>query len=591
MSTNSSDAQRNEGLTPLANNPEGNISNQTVEFLPSVPASKPSAIQPMVGSTPGLGDVAKALDATVGIVNDLKSGNIGGAAGKLAGATAEALAGDAVSILNSAKALTEALGVGGGGGSTKIDDINISAPPPGGGDFGDPSSSASSSVNRLSIAAHPVEIRYRTNIPTDGYTPEWEVSETGYAYPHWANSCLFQLPGNSINSYYTSVSANYFVPSAVGGTNIQNFVTNSLFQDLILLIQRNVNFSISSLVSSTTLLTAFNALLFVLQIYFAASRYAVTATQPMNKNEAIKALGNSFTATDELNFIQLQRTLSAIPKPPRLVEYTYYLMQLYRTGETPKSPFVSLNPFPINGSGLPDWGIIPKANQALVDNLSTFSVVGKAVPAWYATGLPTGAAAPLHDPSFLTIFTNSPVGYKNATYDFVYPVATATSTSWSYNTYTDELDASAYSLASSASLSTTTTAALWYPGLLLPVFQPLSTGLLGNRYTWWSSSYVDCYVNDLAFMRDDTYTLSSRFNAATNATLPVGTQRVKGVCVDSVSNTAVKLLDHLFDVTSIAVKVEKSISGKNNLRTSDSFSPKPPNTKRSKSKFNKNKKK
>jgi hypothetical protein len=341
-----------------------------------------------------------------------------------------------------------------------------------------------------------------------------------------------------------------------GTTNpVATYFKDTLCFDLQTRAQANVGFGldIATKLSQTQLVTAFNAAIYALQVYFFYSSIMSYESDSRNKNAGMIYLRNLIDSQTLSDMSQLGKRLEDTPIPPRLVEMVRYLNGNFLSSETQGAPLLKFNMAGNMITTVPISPTYPAQALALLTtdaNNTVFTLLRRCIPQWRVGTLYDCNPIPTFDKNFLTIFTNAPSCSR--------PVATNVRshsvadlvTAVPYNSYTNRLDGAAYAMASTWN----TVSGEAIPGLLASATSTAS--YLDTHWSFYNVGgtkgfYPVVTYPFLALSRMDTVQ-----TVGTTQYTPhlAGTDRCQNVTGAALCQSAQNTLDFLFDVNSIPTK-------------------------------------
>lgn len=388
----------------------------------------------------------------------------------------------------------------------------------------------------LSKAPDPRPVILNTGIMPNTYTNDYMTAVQGLCSPMHVSCVKLQIPNATSNALST-----YFL--------------QTICFDIQTAAQSNVGFDlqISTNLQAQQILTAMNAAIAALQIYYWYTSILAYESEPRNKNQGMITLRQNITAQQISDLNQLGRRLEDTPIPPRIVNWVKYMSSNYYNGESPGSPIIKIcfDPSALNA---PNTSYCVSALNSLntAANTTVFALLRRSIPKWRAGKLYDVTVQPNFDKNFKTIFANLPSGYFNATPTYVpSPVVANASTNISYCTYSNRLDGLAYAMGGVYN----NTNSAFEPGLTVPVTNGFAASA-DSRFSWTDNGSgpnwgVVTSSDYLSLSRDESYAV-----LASGIKTPhlVGTEKCQNVSSTTLSQTAQNLLDFLFDVNSIPVK-------------------------------------
>lgn len=409
-------------------------------------------------------------------------------------------------------------------------------------------SDAHSSGYALSQAPNPAETRLDSGIQPNTYTSDYIDAKEGVCSPLHMTCAKVRIP--------SSASSRLF-----------DYFNKVLAFDIQTAAQSNVSFNLNITTDFTVanLLTAFNALLDGLQIYYYFASIITYHNDPSNNNEGMLYLRSQITPQMMEDLTRLARRLSNTPCPPKMLELVRYLNTNYYSSVNQGSPMIKISPLPayatmMNGSADITAALTELSSTA---NNQVYTLMRRAVPHWTIGTLYDVPIQSSYDSNFLTIFANLPASYYNAGV-FNFQTVANSDTTIAYNSYTNTLDGLAFSLCTVYD----TAAAGWNPALItLPSNSGPTNG--NTRKSYYEVSGVKGFypVTGSPFLlraRQETYTLNDASSAIVSGHL-LGADRCLNVNANSLTETSMKSLDYLFSLNTIK-KAAVANSGSENKR-------------------------
>lgn len=408
-----------------------------------------------------------------------------------------------------------------------------------------PAKSIMNSSYGLSKAPEPKAVILNSGIVPNTYSNDYMVAQQNLCSPMHINAVSLGIPTSPTNSLYT-----YFI--------------NTICFDLQTRAQANVGYDmqVSTQFTPNQLLTAFNAAIYALQVYYWYSSILAYEADPRNKNEGMIILRQGITSQVISDLQQLGRRLEDTPIPPRLLTWVKYMSANYYSGASQGSAIIKtcFNPDAFNNPPTISFAASALTSLNSPANTTVFALLRRSIPQWRVGKLYDVTITPNFDRNFKTIFANLPsYSFANAVSNFNPGVATA-STTISYNSYNNRLDGIAYAMCSVFNAAT----AQFEPGLTVPVSKGAVAGS-DSRWSWtnngttslWKAASGDAF---LALSRDESISVSG-----TGTYYPhlLGAEKCQSVSSTTLVQTAQNVLDFLFDVNSIPVK--GTLSSFNNL--------------------------
>lgn len=409
----------------------------------------------------------------------------------------------------------------------------------GGGVSSGGGNSAMNSSYGLSKAPNPKPVYLNSGIMPNAYANDYMKAKQNLCIPMHVSNVYLGIPTSALNSLYS-----YF--------------TSTLAFDIQTRAQANVGFNlnVSTDLTPTLLLTAFNSGIRALQIYYYYASILSYESNPQNKNDGMINLRSLMTPQIISDLTQLGRRLEDTPMPPRIVEWVRYMSMNFLSGDTQGAPIIKLGIQPEAMGTSPSLTLVSDALATLQTstNNTVFALLRRAIPQWRIGTLYDVPTVPVYDKNFLTIFANTGVYFRDsASVVQRFPTMTNSTDAISYNSYHNRLDGAAYAMCSAYRVSS----GGWAPGICQP-YQVNATNY--TRQSWcdyngtgaaWVNS-ADWYYATQS--RQESYQVNSpTTGAAITAHLP-GADKAQGVSIDSLTQTAQNFLDFLFNVEAIPVK-------------------------------------
>lgn len=388
----------------------------------------------------------------------------------------------------------------------------------------------------LSKAPEPKPVVLNSGIVPNTYSNDYMVAQNGLCSPMHISAVSLQIPTSSTNSLYT-----YF--------------TNTICFDLQTRAQSNVGYDlqVSTQFTAAQLLTAFNAAIYALQVYYWYSSILAYEADPRNKNEGMIALRQGITSQVISDLQQLGRRLEDTPIPPRVVTWVKYMNSNYYSGQSQGAPIIKtcFNADAFNNPPATSFPAQALASLNSPANTTVFALLRRSIPQWRVGKLYDVTVVPNFDRNFKSIFANLPsASYANTVFNSN-PNSASASGTISYNTFNNRLDGLAYAMCSTYNTATSQ----YEPGLTLPVSKGATVGS-DSRWSWtnngtssaWRAASGDAF---LALSRDESYAISG---TGTYTPHLLGSEKCQSVSSTTLTQTAQNVLDFLFNVNSIPVK-------------------------------------
>lgn len=380
----------------------------------------------------------------------------------------------------------------------------------------------------LSPAPNPKNISLNSGVKPNCYVNDYMSPLTGVCSPLHMTGITLQLPTTAANP-------------------LTGYIANTICFDIQTRAQANVDFALDIVgaFSAVSIVSAMNASIYALQVYFYYSSILSYESNPRNKNAGMIALRATITPDILSDLNQLGRRLEDTPIPPRIVEWVRYMSGNFLSNNNQGSPLLKtyVNSNQLVGSA-PSPTLPAQALANLVTNNATYVLLRRSVPHWTTGTLYDCPTVPTFDKNFLSIFANLPgQNFSGATTYNTNAVAN-NSAALRYNTYTNVLDGLAYAMGSMV-----TPGAVYFPGIVQPV--TANATYTDNRLSYYTSGFAPVNANTfLALSRQET----TQFIANTIYTPHLaGTESCQSVTGLSLGQTAQNVMDFLFDVKSVSV--------------------------------------
>ena len=405
---------------------------------------------------------------------------------------------------------------------------------PGGSGSDNSGSDVMNSSYGLSKAPNPKPVYLNSGIVPNTYSNDYMAPKVDKCSPMHMSMVSLQIPTNSSQT-------------------LNGYFLNTVAFDIQTRAQANVGFSvdITSLLTSSALLTAMNAGINALQVYYYYASILSYESDPRNKNTAMIQLRSLCSPQLISDLTQLGRRLEDTPMPPRIVQWVRYMNMTFLSGDTQGSPLIKL--------GI-DSDVVTVTNDSntrckqalttLTASTAVFALIRRAIPQWRIGTLYDVPVTPVYDKNFLSIFANAPWAYTNTTPTlFIGPTVSTDTEVINYNSYNNRLDGAAYAMCSTYKSS------LWHPGLIAPVY----TSPKSNRLSYYTNASVDSWYNtaDYAFLgrsRQETYSIRDTNTGVPYTVHLSGADMCQGVSISALTQTGQNFLDFVFNVGRIPVK-------------------------------------
>lgn len=411
---------------------------------------------------------------------------------------------------------------------------NLPSLPKGGGGMQSNSSNVMNSSYGLSKAPNPKPVALNSGIVPNTYSNDYMSPMLNLCSPMHVSNVSLGIPTTTTNPIYS-----YFI--------------NTICFDIQTKAQSNVGFSLdtTSTLSATNLLTAFNAGIKALQVYYFYSSILSYESDTRNKNKAMIQLRGNMTPQLLSDLAQLGRRLEDTPMPPRIVQWIRYMNMNFLSGDSQGSPLLKLG---CDGACLvaPGATSIPLTalnSLATTTNNTTFALIRRAIPQWRIGTLYDVPTVPVFDKNFLTIFANTPYLYYNTTALQYVPTVASSTVSVNYCSFNNRLDGVAYAMSSAYD------GTQWIPG----ISQPIGSSSQASRLSFYTNGTTESWMDTgstlfVQNIRQESYPTPSpiTLTAAQVSTphLP-GSDKCQGVSQSSLTQTAQNTLDFLFNVEAI----------------------------------------
>lgn len=529
-------------------------------FFPNVPPRTPSAsaaTNPSVAMSVGEagGRVLDILDTALdGDLEGVKEKGAQLATDTIVDLTKQAVRKGGEALINT---VTKNQSSRSGGRSTKR---GVDEPTGGGGDrFREPEEGGFSSGRHhpsLDQGQPPTPARLNTDIDPNCYGSYRFEADEGKALPLHLTLANFTLPG------------------LADATNnpASRFLWYTVLDKVLQAVQASISFNLPTGFTAADFYSAMQDLIFALEVYWFGRTIIQYKSNKSNTNEGIEYLRDSLTATYLTDLAYLGDALQGLTIPPNLLQMVFYFYQIYQSSDLPGSSLVMICPIPFKtGSSpyLPDWSYINIAytNLKRNNNKIIWDILAKSCPNWKVESLPQPGITAYYDRQFLTIWSNLPYSATStvagSSYQYIGPSATTVYDDIKYYSYTNQLDGAAYAMTSVY----VTSLGKFIPGMFVPLTTTTATNVNSNRLSFAEIGGVKNFYDTIATSnytiavnRGDTYAIN---NLVTDSNHNFGTETVYGVNSRSISQTASKFIDLLFETKSIYPRVDKRFnSGK-----------------------------
>lgn len=419
----------------------------------------------------------------------------------------------------------------------------------GGGSSNNSSNSSSGGTSYgMSNNPQPQSIELRSGIVPNLYVSDYMDPVENICSPLHLSSSLFRIPDTSANKLY-------------------KYFTDLIAFDIQTKAQANVGFNLNVTFdfSASNLLTAFNSLIYALQIYYYYASIITYHSNPSNKNAGMIYIRSKITPDEMESLSKLSRRLRDTPCPPNVMNLIRFLAGNFLSGDNPGSTMIKIVPAMVTEDGVYGDNEIEAALAGLstTANSAVFSLLRRAVPQWIPSTLPDVPDVPVVSRQFETIFANLPFVTTSATgLKSPWPFVVSLDQTIQYNSYANDLDGLAFALTSVYYLTD------YQPSLMVPpnmigyesgLDTRLSFADIGGVTKFWGSRSSAFLVRS----RNETYINNGTSGTAlgANAHLP-GANNCKGVSSNTIEETSMLALDYLMSLNTISrSSVTKQIRG------------------------------
>jgi len=278
-----------------------------------------------------------------------------------------------------------------------------------------PISAAGSGGTTLNLRPKAIEISYSPNITNTVFSDYYrEVRE--YDANLYISSISFQMPPND--------------------SGVTNYVNNILIPDLQTRANMAVGFNVNAEQNFTVnkicgyITTVTDAMM----LYFFYCNILSYTALTSNTNTGVYALREMISVEDVQLIEILGERLNNLPIPPRLREWAFWMMGVYKSNNNvPNSPVLMFAPCEFTRSsnltydGYDYMVAITPRIQTLIAELNpvgssstTFdgkmlNMLAKVCPGWVGQAMGSGNGIPMHDPHWMDVWSNSPSAVNTAT--------------------------------------------------------------------------------------------------------------------------------------------------------------------------------
>jgi hypothetical protein len=402
----------------------------------------------------------------------------------------------------------------------------------------------------LSKAPNPRPVNLNSGIVPNTYANDYMLATTNSCSPLHMHCVKLEFP-TSVNN------------------TLSKYLTQTIMFDIQTRAQANVGFDvdITSKLSQTNLVAAFQAALSALQIYYYYASILSYESDPRNKNEGMINLRQSLSAQYISDLVQLGRRLEDTPVPPRIVEWVRYMSMNFLSGDSQGSAILktTFDSTVMDTFTSPSPIAVALANLNSVSNINVFTLLRRAIPQWRVGKLYDVPPTPVFDKNFLTIWANMPSNHYSAGV-FVYGSnVTSTSDVVQYNSYHNRLDGMAFAMGGTFdTVSITNRPGFTVPFCTTTKFSKRSFYSVAGAAGTWENVVGNHF---LSMSRAESYQTETVGGTPITPHLP-GAEKCQGVSSQALNQTAQNVLDFLFDINSIPVKgtiSHFSVSGMNNI--------------------------
>lgn len=338
------------------------------------------------------------------------------------------------------------------------------------------------------------------------------------------------------------------MPTTPGHPMYDYFIDTIAF-DIQTRAQSNVGFNldVSTRLTPLQLLTAFNAAIKGLQLYFHYTSIMAYESDSRNKNAAMIHLRSLITAQTISELTQLGKRLEDTPVPPRIVEWVRYMSMNYLSGNSQGSPLLKIVPNAQDLDTTTTGLTTALADLNSVANSEVFTLIRRSIPSWRIGKLYDVPVVPVYDKNFLTIFANLPFNQYTGTAYIHFPNF-ANTDNIPYNSYENKLDGAAYAMSGTR----VSNLGEWFPGLV----SPGSSTTKDSRRSYYTNGTTSSWMNSvsspfLLAARQETFYVSTVAGPTGESGHLFGTERVLGVTGLSMMQTARNFMDFLYNINAI----------------------------------------
>lgn len=407
----------------------------------------------------------------------------------------------------------------------------------------------------LDANAKPGEVSINIGIKVPAYAPFFKEYVANSSSPLHITCCKIQMP-------------------TLTATSLGRFNTRAITIRFIDRVSRAISGQLNpDTFTESNMNNYFNLILEGLSIYYFYESIYAFSYNKTNTHDALIGLRRTLDANTINNLMILRSTLSALPIPPNMVQFVYWMHQNWTIHSLADSPVIKICPLPIDvNTGLPNPARISGVTDDLNNptNRSITSVLVKSFDEWFKADLPASSLTLEHSADFTTLFANLPgvcINTGASPFTWRCPGVANNMDPVNYLSYTDELEGAIVACLAIWSVQSGS----WLPSFITPSTCTSVVGTIEqNRWVWTGSATNQRFQTiydkvNLTLQRPETTVFTPTFNTSGVGFGPTPTihnpfsERLLGVNIEAVSEAGMKFLMWLLNFSDVDSPGSKDI--------------------------------
>lgn len=345
---------------------------------------------------------------------------------------------------------------------------------------------------------------------------------------------------------------------------VQEYFDKIVFYQLTNAVQNAISFRLPDAWDLVNVREYYDLIFRGLLILYSMNDTLAIASNRLIKNDGINTMKRNIGANDITAYQNLRLILDGTPIPPNLNMLAFFLTQTYASSENSGCSLLKIMPLsPVSNT---DTGIrFPWETEinSIITGLNSINprkvanVLSRAYPQWMTSSCNFSTITPTFSPNFLTLWTNLPFVWINASNTIRQYSFTDVDSEWYYNSYTNQLDGAILGLSSGFWEGVNQ----YYPSIVEPL--NFTDGNLNtNRYSFdWIGPYPGTwkpfsYSHGLLNGRGESVTLSNigTESVAIERFTPFGSAPVLGVSVRNLEQMAFQTVEWMSSVNTVPIR-------------------------------------